>query len=45
MIWLRIKVNRTRLYTAVHFARIAIKYQKSRENGLFQYKLYACTIA
>ena len=45
MIWLRVKVNRTRLCTAVHFARNKIKYQKSRENGLFQYKLYACTIA
>ena len=45
MIWLRVKVNGTRLCTAVHFARNEIKYQKSRENGLFQYKLYACTIA
>ena len=45
MIWLRVKVNRTRLCTAVHFARNKIKYQKSRENGLLQYKLYACTIA
>ena len=45
MIWLRVKVNRTRLCTAVHFARNEIIYQKSRENGLFQYKLYACTIA
>ena len=45
MIWLRVKVNRTRLCTAVHFARNEIDDQKSRENGLFQYKLYACTIA
>ena len=47
MIWLRVKVNGTRLCTctAVHFARNKIKYQKSRENGLLQYKLYACTIA
>jgi len=45
MIWLRVKVNGTRLCTAVHFARNKIKYQKSRENELFQYKLYACTIA
>ena len=45
MIWLRVKLNRTRLCTAVHFARNKIKYQKSRENGLLQYKLYACTIA
>ena len=45
MIWLRVKVNRTRLCTAVHFATNEIKYEKSRENGLFQYKLYACTIA
>ena len=45
MIWLRVKVNRTRLCTAVHFGRNKIKYQKSRENELFQYKLYACTIA
>ena len=45
MIWLRVKVNRTRLCTVVHFARNKIKYQKSRENGLFLYKLYACTIA
>ena len=37
MIWLRVKVNRTRLCTAVHFARNEIIYQKSRENGLFQY--------
>ena len=44
MIWLRVKVNRTRLCTAVHFARNEIKYQKSRENGLFQHKLYASTI-
>ena len=45
MIWLRVKVNRTRLCTAVFFARNEIIYQKSRENGIFQYKLYACTIA
>ena len=45
MIWLRVKVNRTRLCTAVHLARNEIKYEKSREIGLFQYKLYACTIA
>ena len=38
-------MNGTRLCTAVHFARNKIKYQKSRENELFQYKLYACTIA
>ena len=44
MMWLRVKVNGTRLCTAVHFARNKIKYQKSRENKLFQYKLYACTI-
>ena len=45
VIWLRVKVNGTRLCTAVHFARNEVKYQKSRENELFQYKLYACTIA
>ena len=45
MIWLRVMVNRTRLCTAVHLARNEIDDQKSRENGLFQYKLYACTIA
>ena len=45
MIWLRVKVNGTRLCTAVHFARNKIKYQKSRESELFQCKLYACTIA
>ena len=45
IIWLRVKVNGTRLCTAVHFARNKIKYQKSRENELFQYKLYAFTIA
>ena len=44
MIWLRVKVNRTRLCTAAHFARNEIKYQKSRESGLFQYILCACTI-
>ena len=45
MMWLRVKVNRIRLCAPVHFSRNEIKYQKSRENGLFQYKLYACTIA
>ena len=45
MIWLRVKVNRTRLCTAAHFARNEIKCQKSRESGLSQYNLYACTIA
>ena len=45
MIWLRVKENRTRLCTAVHFARNEIKSQKSRENGLFQSKLYAYTTA
>ena len=45
MIWRRVKVNRTRLCTAAHFARNEIKYQRSWESGLFQYKLYACTIA
>ena len=45
MIWLRVKVNRTRLWTAAHFARNEIKYQKSRESGLFQYILYTCTIS
>ena len=44
MIWLRVKVNRTRLCTAVLFARNKTKYQKSRENGLFEYKLCAFTI-
>ena len=44
MIWQRVKVNRTRLCTAAHFARNEIKYQKSRESGLFQYNLYARTI-
>ena len=44
MIWQRVKVNRTRLCTAAHFARNEIKYQKSREGGLFQYNLYARTI-
>ena len=34
MIWLRVKVNRTRLCTAAHFARNIIKYQKGRESGL-----------
>ena len=28
-------MNRTRLGTAVHFARNEIKYEKGRENGLF----------
>ena len=48
MIWLRVKVNGTRLCTAVHFARNEIKYQKSRGNGLFDSstrKPYAFTIA
>ena len=45
VIWLRVKVNRTRLCTAAVFARNEIKYQKSRETGLFQYILHACTIA
>ena len=45
VIWLRVMVNRTRLCTAAVFARNEIKYQKSRESGLFQYNLYACTIA
>ena len=45
MIWLKVKVNKTRLYTAAHFSRNEIKYQKSRESGLFQYTLYSCTIA
>ena len=45
MIWLRVKVNRTRLCTAALFARNDIKYQKSRESGLFHYNLYARTIA
>ena len=44
MIWLRVKVNRTRLCTAAHFERNEIKYQKSRESGLFQHILYACSI-
>ena len=35
VIWLRVKVNGTRLCTAVHFARNKVKYQKSRENELF----------
>ena len=45
IIWLRVKVNRTRPCTAAHFARNEIKYQKSREKGLFQYNLYTRTIA
>ena len=45
MIWPRVKVNRTRLCTAAHFAGNEIKCQKSRESGLSQYNLYACTIA
>ena len=45
MIWLRVKVNRTRLCTVAHFARNELKYQKSRESGLFHYNLYARTIA
>ena len=36
MIWLRVKVNKSRLCTAAHFAGNEIKYQKSRESGLFQ---------
>ena len=35
MIWLSVKVNRTRLCRAAHFARNEIKHQKSRESGLF----------
>ena len=42
MIWLRVEVNGTRLCTAVHFVRNEIKYQKSRGNGLFQYKRTLC---
>ena len=38
-------MNRTRLFTAALFSRNEIKYQKSRESGLFQYNLYACSIA
>ena len=45
VIWLRVKVNRTRLCRVAHFARNEIKYQKSRESGVFQYNLYARTIA
>ena len=30
---------------ASHFGRNEIRYQKSRESRLFQYILYACTIA
>ena len=41
----RVKLNRTRLCMAAHFARNEIKYQRSRESGLFQYNLYARTIA
>ena len=37
MIWLRVKVNRSRLCTGANFARNEIKYQKSRESGIFQY--------
>ena len=44
MIWLRVKMNRTRMCTAAHFERNEIKYQKSRESGLFQHILYACSI-
>ena len=44
MIWLRVKMNRTRLCTAAHFERNEIKYQKSRESGLFQHIPYACSI-
>ena len=35
----------TRLCTAAHFARNEIKYQRSRESGLFRYILYTCVIA
>ena len=45
LIWLRVTLNRTRLFRAAHFARNEIKYQKRRESGLFQYNLYVCTIA
>ena len=45
MIWLRVKMNRTRLCTAALFGRNEIKYEKSRESGLFQYILNACKIA
>ena len=45
LIWLRVTLNRTRLFRAAHFARYEIKYQKRRESGLFQYNLYVCTIA
>ena len=31
MIWLRVKVNRTRLCMAAHFARNEIRYQKERK--------------
>ena len=44
MIWMRVKVNRTRLCTAAHFARNEIKYQRSQESGFFRYNLYACSI-
>ena len=39
MIWLRVNVNRTRLSTVAHFARNEIKYQRSRESGLFQLRI------
>ena len=45
MIWLSVKVNRTRLCTETHFARNEIKYQQSWESRLFQYILYAYMIA
>ena len=45
MIWPRVKVNRTRLCTAAHFAGNEIKCQNSRESGLSQYNRYAYTIA
>ena len=35
IIWLRVKVNRTRPCTAAHFARNEIKYQQSRGSRLF----------
>ena len=38
-------MNRTRLCTAALFGRNEIKYQRSRESGLYQYILNACTIA
>ena len=35
MIWLRVKVNGTRLCMAVYFARIKIKYQKKSRKRTF----------